>query len=1031
MRLLQYRDLDTRRVKAAFAKVRAAIERDDFRSADVKKLAPGNFYRARLDAANRLLLQFARHGEETVCLALEVIEQHAYDKSRFLRGAVVDPAKIELDDEVKAGQPAIRSGAAALRYLHPARNEFDLLDKPLSFDEVQQALYDAPAPLILVGSAGSGKTALTLARLRRERGRLLYVTQSAYLAQSARALYYAHGYDNDAQETDFLSYLELIETLRVPAGREVGFGAFQGWFDRHRQAVRQSLGGVDAHALFEEFRGVIGSAAAGPLDREAYRALGVRQSLLPADARDAAYDLFEKYRAWLQEAQLFDLNLVAHEWRALAQPEYDFMVVDEVQDLTNAQLALLLKLLKEPGAFVLCGDSNQIVHPNFFSWAAVRALFWQGVETAAAGDKAVLAQPLNVLTANFRNTREVTRVANALLKIKHARFGSVDRESNFLVQAASAEDGAVQLLPDKDAVKRDLNQRTRASTQFAVIVLRNEDKAAAKEFFQTPLVFSVLEAKGLEYPNVILVNLISGQRAAFADICEGVEAADLQTETLDFRRARDKSDKSLEIYKFYVNALYVAMTRAVEKLYLVESDTAHPLLQLLDLRSGDERVQAAAQASSREDWAVEARRLELQGKQEQADAIRRSFLKHAQVPWTVWDEPTLRELQAKALDRTQPSNKPRQALFDYALWHAQHRFVERLAEEANFAPARQLVADEDRAALELFRMPATKAPSLTERTQATFRQRLLAPFAARNFKDVLRQCDQYGIDHRTIPDATPLMMAARAGNAALVEALLARGADPLLADPYGHTAWLMALDRATEDAAFASGPFGPLYDLLAPPSIDVQVAGRLVRLDRSQGEYWFFNLMLAGLKTLASRQVRRAERHYKYRQGFFADHLMKNADAMPAHVLKPERRRRIYANQVLARAEVDSSYLPARRLWVRTVNGHYLPNPELQLRVPAAARPVGDEAADSSPGIVWQPVYGVLNLALIDEGTLERPDYPSLTALLEAATGRPVAGGLQPQSAASPAAAAAHPLSDGSVAAPSAVARTARAATGR
>ena len=965
----------------------------------MKKLAPGNFYRARLDAANRLLLQFARHGEETVCLALEVIEQHAYDKSRFLRGAVVDPAKIELDDEVEADQPSIRNGAPALRYLHPARSEFDLLDKPLSFDEVQQTLYDAPAPLILVGSAGSGKTALTLARLRRERGRLLYVTQSAYLAQSARALYYAHGYDNDAQETDFLSYLELIETLRVPAGREVGFGAFQGWFDRHRQAVRQSLGGVDAHALFEEFRGVIGSAAAGPLDREAYRALGVRQSLLGADARDAAFDLFEKYRAWLKEAQLFDLNLVAHEWRALAQPEYDFMVVDEVQDLTNAQLALLLVLLKEPGQFVLCGDSNQIVHPNFFSWAAVRALFRQGIDTApAAGDPAVVAQPLNVLTANFRNTREVTRVANSLLKIKHARFGSVDRESNFLVQAASAEDGAVQLLPDKDAVKRDLNQRTRASTQFAVIVLRNEDKAAAREFFQTPLVFSVLEAKGLEYPNVILVNLISGQRAAFTDICEGVEAADLQAETLDFRRARDKADKSLEIYKFYVNALYVAMTRAVEKLYLVEADTAHPLLQLLDLRSADERVQAATQASSKEDWAVEARRLELQGKQEQADAIRRSFLKHAQVPWTVWDEPTLHELQAKAFDRTQPSNKPRQAVFDYALWHAQHRFVERLAEEANFAPARQLVAAEDRVALELFRTPQArmKVPNLVERSQAALRQRLLAPFAARNFKDVLRQCDQYGIDHRTIPDATPLMMAARAGNAALVEALLARGADPLLADPYGHTAWLMALDRATEDAAFAAGPFGTLYDLIAPPSIDVQVAGRLVRLDRSQGEFWFFNLMLAGLKTLASRHVRRGERHYKYRQGFFADHLMRNADAMPAHVLRPERRRRIYANQVLARAEVDSSYLPARRLWIRTVNGHYLPNPELQLRVPAAARPAGDEAADTSPGIAWRPVYEVFNLALIDEGTLERPHYASLTALLEAATGRPVAAGSPP-----------------------------------
>ena len=85
MRLLLYKDLDTRRVKPAFAKVRAAIEAGDFRSADVKKLAPTGYWRAKLDYSNRLLLQFARWGDETVCLALEVIDNHAYDKSRFLR----------------------------------------------------------------------------------------------------------------------------------------------------------------------------------------------------------------------------------------------------------------------------------------------------------------------------------------------------------------------------------------------------------------------------------------------------------------------------------------------------------------------------------------------------------------------------------------------------------------------------------------------------------------------------------------------------------------------------------------------------------------------------------------------------------------------------------------------------------------------------------------------------------------------------------------------------------------------------------
>ena len=59
MQVLEYIDLDTSRVADAYRKVVAAIERDDFRSADVKKLTGHpQFYRARLDYANRLLLTF-------------------------------------------------------------------------------------------------------------------------------------------------------------------------------------------------------------------------------------------------------------------------------------------------------------------------------------------------------------------------------------------------------------------------------------------------------------------------------------------------------------------------------------------------------------------------------------------------------------------------------------------------------------------------------------------------------------------------------------------------------------------------------------------------------------------------------------------------------------------------------------------------------------------------------------------------------------------------------------------------------------
>lgn len=96
MRVLKYSDLDPRKVKAAYQKVKAALERGDFRSADVAKLTAGRsgrLYRARLDLTNRLIFTFVRHGDEVCVLALEIILNHAYEKSRFLRGAATKARK--------------------------------------------------------------------------------------------------------------------------------------------------------------------------------------------------------------------------------------------------------------------------------------------------------------------------------------------------------------------------------------------------------------------------------------------------------------------------------------------------------------------------------------------------------------------------------------------------------------------------------------------------------------------------------------------------------------------------------------------------------------------------------------------------------------------------------------------------------------------------------------------------------------------------------------------------------------------------
>lgn len=922
MKILEYTGLDTSRVKASYKKIVAAIAAGDFRAAQVKKLsnlAHGKFYRAKLDDANRLLFALLRYGDDYYALMLEVILNHDYDKSRFLRGAQIDDSKIPDIDAMEAQREA-----QTVRYLHPQATLVNLLDKPISFDDAQQAVYRQPAPLIVVGSAGSGKTTLTLEKLKLAQGEVLYVTHSAFLAQSARDMYYSNGYECEGQEAAFLSYREFVESIKVPSGREAHWRDFAAWFER----MRQSFKGFDAHQVFEEIRGVLAAGADGVLTLQQYLALGIKQSIFAASERASLYAIFEKYRTWLQENRLYDLNLVAHAylqaWPRTEAARYDFIVIDEVQDITNVQLALVLKTLKKPDQFLLCGDSNQIVHPNFFSWGQVKSLFWHTAQDATKAAASHSQQQLRVLSSNFRNGLEATRVANQLLKIKHRRFGSIDRESNFLVQAVGGEAGQVTLMADKDAAKRELDQKIRQSTQFAVLVMRDEDKPEAKKHFATPLLFSIHEAKGLEYENIVLYRFVSNHRAEFGEIVDGVTKADLTIDTLDYKRAKDKSDKSLEIYKFFVNALYVALTRAIKNLVLIESDTHHALFDLLDLQDG--ALQMEVKKSTLEDWQKEARKLELQGKQEQADAIRKGILKQTPVPWQVLEEGKLRESLNKVFVEQAPVGKLKQQLFEYAACFDHPALANVLVSEARLEQAMHFEAQ-----------------------RKTLARKSMSAYSAKNIKDVLRQCEQYGLEHRLPMNQTPLMAAASCGNVALAEALLERGADREAQDQYGCNPLHYALRAAFADPAFAHGPLAALYDLLAPPCIDINTGDRLVRIDQRISEYLLLQTMWAQFASRFTRPERRAN-------GAFDSQAILDAwQHLPANILRRERNTRSHVSAVLSRNEITRDYAYNRDLFNRISQGWYQFNPKLMVR-----RKLGDEES-------WIPLFQALNLPLIGE----------------------------------------------------------------
>ncbi|MEO6625130.1 MAG: ankyrin repeat domain-containing protein, partial [Burkholderiaceae bacterium] len=445
----------------------------------------------------------------------------------------------------------------------------------------------------------------------------------------------------------------------------------------------------------------------------------------------------------------------------------------------------------------------------------------------------------------------------------------------------------------------------------------------------TPLLFSIHEAKGLEYENIVLYRFVSDHRAEFSDIADGVRKGDLAGEQLDYRRARDKSDKSLEVYKFFVNALYVALTRAIRNLYLVESDTQHPLFDLMDLSEGAQ-LKVVGQQSSQEDWQKEARKLELQGKQEQADAIRRTILKEVPVPWPVFDQTRTEELLCNVFRAQALGGKLKQQLYDIATCHDEPVLAAWLVQEAKFDAAKGF------------------------RVQRAGKGRTsYALYFAHNFKEILRQCDRHGVEHRLPMNMTPLMAAAAAGNVPLVEALVERGADREATDHFGHNALHWAMRESFLDPRVATGLFARLYACLAPASVDVNTGERLVRIDRHLSEYFLFQTLWVLFKTRFTYQQRQPY------AAFETQAILQAWQHLPPSVLRPERNKRQHLSGVLARNEVERDYAYNRALFQRVAQGWYQFNPKLSVRRKVA----GAET--------WVPLFRALNLPFINEFALQ------------------------------------------------------------
>jgi len=238
-------DLDNGKtpLREKFNEIVKDLEENKYTNLGDTKLIKGDgdikYFRAKLSNSDRLLFTSIKHDNEDAFVILEVILNHDYQKSKFLINRekiknikITDQNSKEVSDTVEIeDNPQVR-----------------WLGKFITLSAKQEDIVKnaEDLPLIVNGSAGSGKTSVALEKFRKieekfEEGKVLYITQSENLIKQSKELYEYVYWDEIAHDfkigipdrIEFLSLHEFLEKRAEDIKRKkpIDRSRFFSWFN--------------------------------------------------------------------------------------------------------------------------------------------------------------------------------------------------------------------------------------------------------------------------------------------------------------------------------------------------------------------------------------------------------------------------------------------------------------------------------------------------------------------------------------------------------------------------------------------------------------------------------------------------------------------------------------------------------------------------------------------------------------------------------------------------------------------------------
>jgi superfamily I DNA/RNA helicase len=458
--------------------------------------------------------------------------------------------------------------------LHPAQRE------------LVERRFGGPARI--AGSAGTGKTVVALhraAHLARANpdARVLLTTFSETLASALRTkLVRLIGTEPRLRERIDVDPLDTVaRRLHERMLGRAGIVPREAMLDLVREAARENSDQkFSLPFVYSEWNEVVD---AWQLDSwETYRdvtRLG-RKTRLPEKQRHGLWEIFERVRArltaqgFLTQAELYS-RLAAHLAAGQRLP-YDFIVVDEAQDVSVAQLRFVAALGgSRPDALFFAGDLGQRIFQVPFSWKSL------GVDIRGRS---------GTLRVNYRTSHQIRTQADRLLGSRVSDVDGNTEERRGTISVFNGPDPSVRVL---DTVEEESAMVGRwLAARAAEGVAPGEMSVFVRSPAELGRARAAVEAGGLplallddtvktahDRVSVGIMHLSKGLefRAVAVMACDD-EVLPLQSR---IERVTDEGDLE-EVYDTERHLLYVACTRARDHLLVTGVSPASEFLD--DLR---------------------------------------------------------------------------------------------------------------------------------------------------------------------------------------------------------------------------------------------------------------------------------------------------------------------------------------------------------------------------------------------------------------------------------------------------------------